>query len=345
MSSFVRASILSGYCELLEQLGGRGEVYLAEFGMPCDIGPADSRFLSFVDVARLLEISAARLCCPDLGLRLALQQGVDRLGGIGVVACNAATPRQALLSVRRFLSLHSSSLSLHLQPLGAGKVLRIAFDWLDPALGRYRQIQEQVLGNTLTMIRMLVESECCPQKVLLPHGPQMAGEDYCNYFGCEVLFSSGYCAIDFSAGLLDMSLPSADPVVERLAAHHLEQESATLPVALAIEIRQLLSEILPSGRSQLGVVAESLRLHPRTLQRRLAAEGLRFEELLDAVRRELATRYLSDASLALGQITGLLGYSEQSTFQRACRRWFADTPRNYRRRLTGAISGARSGSQ
>ncbi|WP_444913488.1 AraC family transcriptional regulator ligand-binding domain-containing protein [Microbulbifer sp. TRSA007] len=336
MGSLVRVSVLSGFSEFVEQLGGGGEAFLAEFGMPCDISPADSRLVSFVEVARLLETAARRLDRPDLGLCLASRQGVDRLGGIGVVACNAATPRQALLSVRRFLSLHSSSLSMQLEPLSEGEVLRIVFDWQDPALNSYRQIREQVLGNTLTMIRMLVETECCPQNVLLPHGPQMAEGDYCNFFGCEVLFSSGYCAMDFPAAFLDTPLKSADPVVERLAIHHLEQQSATLPVPLTVEIRQLLSEILPSGRSQLGNVAGALKLHPRTLQRRLAAEGLRFEELLDNVRRDLATRYLSDPNLALGQITGLLGYSEQSTFQRACRRWFAETPRNHRLRLAGS---------
>ncbi|MCO1334743.1 AraC family transcriptional regulator [Microbulbifer sp. OS29] len=343
MASVIRASVLTGYCDLLKALGGDGEAYLAGFGIPFDISPADSRLVSFVDVARLLETSAKELQCPDLALRLAARQGVDRLGGIGVVACNASSPREALELVRRFLSLHSPSLSLHLESVGDRSLLRIVFDWLDPVLTDYPQVQEQVLGNTLVMLRMLAGDKCRPLRVLLPHEAQSQEADYSDYFDCDILFKSGYCALEFSSGELDCLLLSADPVVKRLATHDLEQQDLVMPVSLASQIRILLGQLLPGGKYQLGTVADHLSLHPRTLQRRLALEGLRYEVLLDVVRRDLASTYLADTRLALGQITGLLGYSEQSSFQRACRRWFSNTPRNHRLRLAGSSPG-RQGS-
>ena len=80
-------------------------------------------------------------------------------------------------------------------------------------------------------------------------------------------------------------------------------------------------------------IAEQLGLHPRTLQRQLAAEGHRCQDLIDAERRVQATRYLAEPRLQLGQIAGLLGYTEQSTFNRSCRRWFGMTPGDYRAEL------------
>jgi len=71
-------------------------------------------------------------------------------------------------------------------------------------------------------------------------------------------------------------------------------------------------------------------MHPRTLQRRLAEEGTRCQDVIDAERRTQAAKYLAQPGLQFGQIAGLLGYTEQSALNRSCRRWFGSTPRQYR---------------
>jgi AraC-like DNA-binding protein len=71
-------------------------------------------------------------------------------------------------------------------------------------------------------------------------------------------------------------------------------------------------------------------MHPRTLQRRLHDEGTTFEALRDDVRRDAASRYLSQTTLPLTRVSALLGYSEPSVFTRSCRRWFAGSPRRLR---------------
>ena len=52
------------------------------------------------------------------------------------------------------------------------------------------------------------------------------------------------------------------------------------------------------------------------------------------MRREQAARYLAEDDLPFSQVTSLLGYTEQSAFNRACQRWFAMTPRQYRRQAS-----------
>ena len=76
-------------------------------------------------------------------------------------------------------------------------------------------------------------------------------------------------------------------------------------------------------------------MHPRTLHRRLAREGARFEEIKDEVRREMARSLIAQAGLSMTQIAGALGYAEQSALSRSCVRWFGDSPRRLRQ-LTGA---------
>lgn len=83
-----------------------------------------------------------------------------------------------------------------------------------------------------------------------------------------------------------------------------------------------LRRLLPAGSLDRDLIAGHLCLHPRTLQRRLAAEGTTFAALVDDVRREEAERWLRDTDMPMGRLAGLLGYSEQSVLTRSCHRWF-----------------------
>ncbi|MDH2291999.1 AraC family transcriptional regulator ligand-binding domain-containing protein [Cobetia sp. 10Alg 146] len=78
-------------------------------------------------------------------------------------------------------------------------------------------------------------------------------------------------------------------------------------------------------------IAAALNLHPRTLARRLAAEGWHYEGLLDDTRRALAERYLRDTHLSLKEISWVLGFAGPESFQHACKRWHAKPPGAWRR--------------
>jgi AraC-like DNA-binding protein len=70
----------------------------------------------------------------------------------------------------------------------------------------------------------------------------------------------------------------------------------------------------------------------RTLQRRLSAAGLSYQELLDVVRRETAEKCMMDSSLSIGEVAYLVGYSEPAAFHRAFKRWTGITPQAFRER-------------
>lgn len=72
-------------------------------------------------------------------------------------------------------------------------------------------------------------------------------------------------------------------------------------------------------------------MHPRTLQRRLAAEGQTFESILDDVRRRTALEVIVETDLPLCHVAALVGLAEQATLTRAVRRWCGLTPSALRR--------------
>jgi len=73
-----------------------------------------------------------------------------------------------------------------------------------------------------------------------------------------------------------------------------------------------------------------MRMTPRVLYRRLAAQGLNFRELRESALQQLAEQHLRDGRLSLADVALLLGYSEQSAFTRAFKRWTGHTPTQWR---------------
>jgi AraC-like DNA-binding protein len=102
--------------------------------------------------------------------------------------------------------------------------------------------------------------------------------------------------------------------------------------ALAISVQRVIATLVPAeGHLRISGAAAALGLSVRTLQRRLAQEGLRFEELLQADRLAKATRLLDTTSATVLEIALALGYSDHAHFTRAFRRWQGIPPLSYRR--------------
>src|SRR5262249_13615776 len=97
--------------------------------------------------------------------------------------------------------------------------------------------------------------------------------------------------------------------------------------------REVIIRRLPDGEPRRDQVADELHMSERTLQRRLEEEETSFVQLLDDTRRGLAAEYLGRLHLSLAQAAYLLGFADQSSFSRACKRWFEVSPGQYRSQL------------
>lgn len=100
---------------------------------------------------------------------------------------------------------------------------------------------------------------------------------------------------------------------------------------LTERVRTSLSEMMASGLTGIGDVAGRLAMSPRTLQRKLAAEGTTFQEILNQVRADVATVYLRKTHYSNAEIAFLLGYDDPNSFIRAFHGWTGSTPEASRR--------------
>ncbi|HEV7661801.1 MAG TPA: AraC family transcriptional regulator [Allosphingosinicella sp.] len=94
-------------------------------------------------------------------------------------------------------------------------------------------------------------------------------------------------------------------------------------------VEAALMPILHSGEAAMKIVAGRLGLSRDTLYRRLKAEGVTFERVLDALRHKLALDYLSARKVSVNETAYLVGFSDAAAFSRAFKRWTGSSPRDY----------------
>jgi AraC-like DNA-binding protein len=143
----------------------------------------------------------------------------------------------------------------------------------------------------------------------------------------------------FSAA--DLASPVIEPDAEafaRVAAYIGSAFPRQLP-PLHAQVRGLIMQYLGLEPCTNDSVAAELHLHPRTLHRRLHAEGTSFQKIKDEVRRDLMLYFLQQTHLDLTRISERLGFAEQSVMTRSCRRWFAASPTGVRLNARRAAAG------
>jgi len=171
-----------------------------------------------------------------------------------------------------------------------------------------------------------------PLAVFFKHAPRGEASIYEDHFDCPVHFNSSRDALLVSASSIDAPNRLGDETIARFFDQHLEQELASLgdTATLEHEIRRVVTKLLSDGVPSLLLIASELGMGTRTLQRRLAESGQSFQSLVDLARKELAQNLLRDTQYSLAEIAFLTGFSEQSGFTRAFKRWAGQTPRSYR---------------
>jgi AraC-like DNA-binding protein len=102
-------------------------------------------------------------------------------------------------------------------------------------------------------------------------------------------------------------------------------------------VENLLMRLLPNGQAGIETVASRMGLSRQTLFRRLKAEGVTFEQVLDELRRKLALQYLSGKRVSVNQTAHLVGFSDPAAFSRAFKRWTGSSPRAH---VTRCVSSA-----
>jgi len=169
-------------------------------------------------------------------------------------------------------------------------------------------------------------------EVRFQHGSPADMKGYEAVFQAPLRFNQPKNEIVMKICDLDRSVFLSDPTL----FHTLEQLAETLLDQLydsgiwKNKVLGVIGKRVAKGeKTTITRVASDLAVSPRKLQNRLKGEQTSFQKILDQTRKQIAIRYL-EKKIPICDIALLLGFSEQSAFNHAFRRWTGSTPGEYR---------------
>jgi AraC-like DNA-binding protein len=328
MDALVRASGLRGYPALMQALGFTATGQLRRYHIDEKVLGRDDAMVSLRAVMQLLEASAAQTACDDFGLRLSRYHDIDVLGPLSIALQNAPTVRDAMDFAARHAFVHSPGLvyTVHEQSAIAKGAVEASIEIRLAHRPTQRQTIDLCLADTHNFTRLLAGDRYVLRAVSLPHMPLAPIAAYESFFGARVLVEQPRASLHLSRSTLAADLRSVSETLRRIAEDYIFRNFSSAQGSVSDRVRQVLEQMLGTSGHSKESVADVLAMHPRTMQRYLAAESTSFEAVRDNLRKELALHYLRETKLPLAQISMLLGFPAQSALSRACRQWYGATP-------------------
>lgn len=327
----VARAILAGAAQQGHDVGALA----AQFDLTAaELADADARMPAPVGVAMWEQVP--RIVGDDLfGLRLG-QRASDAgvLPIVGYVVQTSPTLEEGLTHALRYQRLVQTlnRAELHVADASARLAVHVRPRHVEPL----RHAVDFALAFCVSLAGRLTGAPVVPTRARFAYRAPASVDEHTRLFGSDVRFDAPLTELAFDPSVLRRPVLSADVQLRALVERHADALLAKLPASdsAAERARAAIVGGLRSDRADVNAVARALRTSPRTLQRRLKAEGTSHIQLLDEVRRDLALRYVEDRSLSLAEVAFLLGFADQTTFHRAFVRWTSEAPGAFRRART-----------
>jgi AraC-like DNA-binding protein len=325
----IRAAGVAPFAIWLRTHGRPLEARLQAAGLPPDVLDEPERPIAFRSAMRFV-VAAARCEGPDLGARSIAETGLAPFATIGRVALSASTPREAFGRLALAFGRFNSHVQFSIERRPGGVVLRHAYTVRldDEALHQGQQTLVAAIRATLSGTGYVGPSVAWA--ALTPH-PDHGLAHLASHFGFVPQASPTRAAeISIPDAALDRPyLRRARPRVEGAAPE--DWPALRGEGGLTASVRAVLPHLLRTRSANVDAVADLAFMTPRTLQRRLAAEGTNLSRLADETRRGMAVAELAASRRPVGDMATELGYAETSALTRAVRRWTGEAPRSLRR--------------
>ena len=266
-----------------------------------------------------------------LPLRVGATMRCEDYGAFGLAWKSAPDLRASCARAERYARVLTSVATYTVNDSTDGVYYLLHRDGDRARLG-LRLSNEATVASIAAISQEVSTSDFQPLAVFFRHDAPESITAHEAHFGCPVHFAAGMDGLLLSEETMRSPNRVGDPGIVRFFDTHLEDEISKLGDEEALErrVRAHISRALSEGVPTVSDVAAQLGMSGRTLQRRLSDRGCSFQALVDEARRELAERLLKETAYPLAEVAFLTGFSEQSAFNRAFRRWAGQTPRAFR---------------
>ncbi len=314
----------------LQSRGLDTEALLREAGITeSDLNNPNHR-ISVGHMTRLWQLAARDTCDPCFALGLADMAQADMLSGLGLAIMFSDTIGDAIQRICRYSAVASSAADLETIQ-GKNNTLEVIYHLRTPVAG---EAIEAFMACGTRILKQISRDRFRPVEVHFCHDKSLHKERFEAFFEAPVIFNAPVYKFVLDAQTLDLPCYQSNPEL----AHSIENWmtdylASTESSPLADKVRGLLLVRAIDGEVGQAVIAAELAMSSRALQRGLKQEGHSFRGLLEGIHRDLAEKFLRQPELSLTDVCYLLGFSDQSNFTKAFKRWTGQTPTLYRQAL------------
>ena len=286
---------------------------------------SDAHYYSFFERAAAIDRNGT-----TLPLRTGAAMRSDDYGAFGLAWKSATTLRGSYNRAERYARVLTSVSTYEVEATREGAYMHLHRSG-ERSLGM-RLSNEATIASILTISQEVSTEAIHPIAVYFKHTAPESITAHETYFGCPVHFDSDRDALLISNESLQAPNKLGDESISKFFQSHLETELSKLEddTALDRQIRRYVTQCLSEGIPMLSEIARYFGMSGRTLQRRLSELGYSYQTLVDESRRQLAEHLLRETDFSLVEVAFMTGFSEQSAFARAFKRWAGQTPRNFR---------------
>lgn len=323
-----RTATLTQLPPLLAELGVSQSDVDRAYPLPPEAWTDPAFLLPYAQICNVLDVAARLARCPHLGLLLGMRVDVRMLGIAGSWVSSAPTLRDA---INGFIALQSSNTRAAANYLvETGGECFFGYGIYDRvAIGR-EQVYALATAVCVRAVGHLTGGRFGPLEVHFPFRPPKNTAPFERAFHVPVRFNAAGCGLVLTKAALDCATGShgAGNFEEWVRLAH----ANTPPVGRewTARTRHILRPLLARERRVAPIVARLAGVAPRTLNRRLQAEGSSLRALVEEMRLTMAEEYLLLTDLSIGEIALLLGFEAEGSFYRSFRRWTGTTPEAWR---------------
>ncbi len=325
----MRIGPLAAVPEVLQGLGADPAAVLGDVGFDPSYFRDPDLPVSYLALGRVLARAAAASRCEHFGLLVGMRSGPGSVGIPGHLMTLAPDVGTALDELRQYFALHDRGGSVVFDvdeeycTLGYA-VVTLGVEAID-------QVHDLALAVACNMMRALCGPAWAPASVQLPRRRPRDPEPWRRFFGVPVAFDAPRCVMRFARRWLTAPVPTADRSLHGFVQRHADAARAESDVDSVDQVRALVRACIVDGGGHADQVARLQGMHPRTLNRRLAAAGTTFQRMRDEVLHDMSLQLLGATSMPVSEAATALGYADATAFIRAFRRWTGQTPAQWRR--------------
>lgn len=294
--------------------------------------------MPFAAFTAFLEAVAERHSCPSFGFRLGRRQRPLSLGLVSQLPLLCPTIGEGFACFSHYARLYSGTFNWKIVHDGDAAIMR-RFDTSGYALPM-PQLITYSLTSAFVSMKHIMGTAWQPDGIYFTHDAPADSDALRRYFQTPVFYNSEFCGIAFPEHYLALPIATANPdLLASLTDHfdHLLAASSGQNSLRDAVLLDLKAHLGGAGCTLEGVAIRN-GLHPRSLQRALAAEGASFRALYNQARSEVAVHLLTSSNSAVADIASMLGFAHTSALTRALAEQTGMTPTQMRRSGTAIVA-------